>query len=121
LNVDLKDFFQSINFGRVYGFFMKNRDFELSPKTATILAQIACFDNALPQGAPSSPVISNLIAHILDVRILGLCKSTKCYYSRYVDDITISTSQAQFPHSLACPFEADPKQWSAGLDLEEVI
>jgi len=66
-NVDLHDFFGSINFGRVRGFFIKNKNFQLHPSVATVIAQIACYDNKLPQGSPCSPVISNLIGHLLDI------------------------------------------------------
>jgi RNA-directed DNA polymerase len=66
LNVDLKDFFGTINFGRVRGFFISDQNFRLNEKVATVIAQIACHENALPQGAPCSPIISNLIGHILD-------------------------------------------------------
>jgi RNA-directed DNA polymerase len=48
LNVDLKDYFPAFNFGRVRGFFIKNRDFSLNAKVATLIAQIACFENSLP-------------------------------------------------------------------------
>lgn len=51
-NVDLKDFFPSINFGRVRGFFIKSHNFSLKEKAATIIAQIACYHNVLPQGSP---------------------------------------------------------------------
>src|SRR5438874_1020485 len=51
-NLDLEEFFPSINFGRVRGFFVKNRDFELNVDVATVLAQIACHENSLPQGSP---------------------------------------------------------------------
>jgi RNA-directed DNA polymerase len=75
LNIDLKDFFPSINFGRVYGFFLKNKSFELKPKVAAVLAQIACHENELPQGSPCSPVISNLIAGALDIRLNELARN----------------------------------------------
>jgi len=100
-NVDLKDFFPSINFGRVRGFFIKSNDFELDPKVATVIAQIACHGNALPQGSPVSPVISNLIGHILDIRLVKLAKKAKCGYSRYADDITFSTRAKNFPALIA--------------------
>ena len=100
-NVDLKDFFPSINFGRVHGFFIKNNDFQLDPNVATVIAQIACHDNELPQGSPTSPVISNLIGHILDTRLVKLAKKAKCTYSRYADDITFSTREQNFPALLA--------------------
>jgi RNA-directed DNA polymerase len=59
-NVDLNDFFPSINFGRVRGMFMAS-PYMLDPAVATVLAQICCFDNQLPQGAPTSPIVSNMI------------------------------------------------------------
>ncbi|HGA9193804.1 TPA: reverse transcriptase domain-containing protein, partial [Salmonella enterica subsp. enterica serovar Enteritidis] len=49
LNIDLEDYFDSFNFGRVRGFFLSNRDFRLNNTVATTIAQIACFQNGLPQ------------------------------------------------------------------------
>jgi RNA-directed DNA polymerase len=60
LNVDLKDLFPSINFGRVRGLLMAV-PYGLYHGCATILAQLCCNDNALPQGAPTSPAVSNMI------------------------------------------------------------
>jgi RNA-directed DNA polymerase len=71
-NLDLQDFFPSINFGRVRGFLVKNRDFELHEDVATVITQIACHEDSLPQGSPCSPVISNLVAHLLDMRLVKL-------------------------------------------------
>ena len=53
-NVDLEDFFPSINLGRIRLFLIKNRYFLLHPKVATVIAQIACRDGVLPQGSPGS-------------------------------------------------------------------
>lgn len=100
-NIDLKDFFDSINFGRVRGFFIANNHFNLHPKVATILAQIACHNNSLPQGSPCSPVISNLIGHIIDVKLARLATECGCSYSRYCDDITFSTNKKVFPNKIA--------------------
>ncbi|MBX9447355.1 retron Ec67 family RNA-directed DNA polymerase/endonuclease [Dickeya chrysanthemi] len=97
LNLDLEDFFDSINFGRVRGYFIHNKNFMLPEKTATIIAQIACHENSLPQGSPCSPVISNMVAQILDVKLSALAKKNKCFYTRYVDDLTISTNRNVFP------------------------
>ncbi len=97
LNLDLEDFFDSFNFGRIRGFFIKNDNFKLDPHIATVIAQIACFNNKLPQGSPCSPVITNLITHSLDIRLASLAKKHGCTYSRYADDITISTRKAEFP------------------------
>jgi len=100
-NVDLENFFTSINFGRVRGFFIKSNHFQLHPNAATVIAQIACHANALPQGSPASPVISNLIGHILDIRLVKLAKQANCSYSRYADDLTFSTREKEFPKLIA--------------------
>lgn len=100
-NADLKDFFPSIHFHRVRGFFLRNKNFQLQPKVATVIAQICCHENSLPQGSPTSPIISNLIGHILDVRLAQLSSVVGCTYSRYADDLTFSTNQNEFPKDIA--------------------
>jgi RNA-directed DNA polymerase len=65
-NLDLLDFFPSIHFGRVRGYFLRDKNFALPEHVATLLAQIACDGQALPQGSPCSPVIANLVAHTMD-------------------------------------------------------
>lgn len=121
LNLDIQDFFGSINFGRVRGYFIKNSRFGLNPTVATVLAQIACHDNKLPQGSPCSPVISNLIAQILDIRMLQLTKRLKCDYSRYADDLTISTNLRDFPVELALPSDTIPEVTIPGKSLSSEI
>ena len=91
-NVDLKDFFPSINFGRVRGLFIAP-PYNLDPKAATILAQISCYKNTFPQGSPCSPVISNMICSKLDNNLQDLARQTGCSYTRYADDITFSTNK----------------------------
>lgn len=113
LNLDLRDFFGTINFGRVRGVLMRDRRFELEPKVATVIAQIACHDNSLPQGSPCSPVLSNIVGHLLDIRLVKLAKQHKCTYSRYADDITFSTSRANFPPELAAQTGA-AGEWQLG-------
>ena len=61
LNLDLEDFYGTINFGRVRGLLI-SKPFNIAPKAASVIAQTLCFQNKLPQGACTSPVISNLIA-----------------------------------------------------------
>ena len=120
LNLDLENFFPSINFGRARGFFISNNDFKLAPEVATVIAQIACNQNTLPQGSPCSPIISNLVAHILDVRLAQLARQYKCTYSRYADDLTFSTNRKEFPSDLA----AQPNQeevWALGNTLTLTI
>ncbi len=120
-NIDIKDFFGCINFGRVRGFFLHDKNFALSPKVATVLAQIACYENQLPQGSPCSPVISNLVGHILDIHLVRLAATTGCTYSRYADDLTFSTNNPDFPESIALQKEGDTHKWVPGRELERLI
>ena len=96
LNLDLENFFGSIHFGRVRGFFMKNRDYKVPTEVATIIAQLCCFQGSLPQGAPSSPIITNLVCQIFDFHVLRLAKKFKLDYTRYADDLTFSTNDKKF-------------------------
>ncbi|MGY5614842.1 retron Ec67 family RNA-directed DNA polymerase/endonuclease [Vibrio brasiliensis] len=122
-NIDLESFFPSFNFGRVRGFFIKNKQFKLHPKVATIIAQIACHQNQLPQGSPCSPVISNLICKNLDYYLLSIAKENGCVYTRYVDDLTFSTNKKKFPVAIAeNRLKFFGKQsWSLGKEVEEAI
>ena len=118
-NVDLADYFGTINFGRVRGFLMTNKHFALHERTATAIAHIVCHDNSLPQGAPTSPVVSNLIAHILDVRLAKLSRRFGLHYTRYADDLTFSTNSSTFPVEIAVSDGAGC--WDAGPSLLKVI
>lgn len=119
LNVDLKDFFPSINFGRVRGFFMKNSFFHLNEKVATLIAQIVCYKNELPQGAPTSPVIANLLATPMDVRILNLAKKNGVFYTRYADDLTFSTKLKIFSEDFLIVTKT--LEYSLGKKLKKII
>ncbi|WP_270654878.1 retron Ec67 family RNA-directed DNA polymerase/endonuclease [Streptococcus gordonii] len=117
LNIDLKNFFDSFNFGRVRGFFIKDRDFAVSPEIATVIAQIVCYQGKLPQGAPSSPIITNLITRILDYRIVKIAKKYRFTYSRYADDMTFSTNRELNSNKLRASRELE----SFLSELEELI
>lgn len=121
-NFDLKDFFPSINFGRVRGYFIKNRIFNLNEKVSTLIAQIACHKNQLPQGSPCSPIISNLIAHLLDIKMIQIAKKYKCTYSRYIDDITFSTNKKDFPEEIAIINSSlTESHWEIGHVVKRII
>ena len=119
LNIDLKDFFPSINFGRVRGMFIAY-PYYLSPPVATVLSQICCYNNKLPQGAPTSPIISNMICAKLDSQLLDLAKQNKCLFTRYADDITFSTSKKRFPKTIAYADETT-NQIHVGNELSNII
>ncbi len=123
-NLDIKDFFKSIDFPRIVGYFVKNNDFLLEVDVAVTIAQIATYRESgntkgyLPQGSPLSPIISNLIGSILDIKILRLAKKYKLDYTRYADDITLSTNLKDFPHQIAVHRQ---DRWIVGLQLEKII
>ena len=99
LNIDLRDFFPSIHFGRIRGLFA-NRPFWFPDPVATLLAQACCHQGVLPQGAPTSPILSNLVCRGLDRDLQRLAKRNSCRYSRYADDITFSAQQGEPPEAL---------------------
>ena len=99
INLDIKDFFPSINFGRVRGLFMA-MPYNCSQEVATILAQICCYENQLPQGAPTSPIVSNMICARMDSELQRLARKHNCNYTRYADDITFSSSRSRLLHKI---------------------
>jgi RNA-directed DNA polymerase len=114
VNVDLKDFFPTITFHRVRGALAQ---LGYSPAAATILAllctesprrtveyagrmfHVATGPRALPQGACTSPALSNLIARRLDSRLAGIAAKLGWHYTRYADDLSFSADAAAEPES----------------------
>jgi RNA-directed DNA polymerase len=92
--------------------------FSFGRDAATLLAQMCCYRGALPQGAPTSPVISNIICSAMDREIAKLAASERCYFTRYADDLTFSTDRTSFPASLAY---AEGTKAFVGLDLQRII
>lgn len=121
LNLDLKDFFPSIHFGRVRELFMAE-PYELPSLVATTLAELCCYHNRLPQGSPTSPVISNMICAKMDVQFQSLAKNYQCTYTRYADDLTFSTTRKKFPSNLAVfKGEEHEKQLLLGEAIIDII
>ena len=89
MSLDLEDFFPSISTRRVI------KKFEIigySSKASYILSRLCTFEGNLPQGAVTSPCLSNWIASQLDRRIGGYAARTNMIYTRYSDDITLSSN-----------------------------
>ncbi|MBZ4422587.1 reverse transcriptase family protein [Myxococcus sp. RHSTA-1-4] len=105
VNLDLKDFFPTITFRRVKGVFQR---LGYSPSVATVLALlctesprrqvdydgkkywVAVAERGLPQGACTSPALSNQVARKLDRRLRGRMAKLGWEYTRYADDLTFS-------------------------------
>jgi RNA-directed DNA polymerase len=121
LNVDIQDFFGSINFGRVRGVLIA-KPYEINKDVATMIAQLCTHENHLPQGSPASPIISNMVCSRLDRHLEILAKKYKCFYTRYSDDITFSTTRLDMPEGLIrTVFEDDQEKKVCGDALLEVI
>jgi len=93
-NIDLKDFFPSITSGRLYKRLLV-KPFCINEKVASIISDLCCYKDdygkkVLPQGAPTSPTITNFICERLDMKLTKLAKSYGLKYTRYADDITFS-------------------------------
>jgi len=87
LKIDLKDFFPSINLSRIIQVFKR---LGYPNQISFYLATICSFNGYLPQGAPTSPYLSNIISFVLDKRMIALSKKFDLKYTRYADDITFS-------------------------------
>ncbi len=87
INLDLADFFPTITTERVTAVF---RALGWDADSATILSRICTNEGHLPQGAPTSPAISNLVCRKLDERLSALAARFEGQYTRYADDITLS-------------------------------
>lgn len=95
-NIDLKDFFTSIPQARIWAR-IQCAPFNFSPSVANIVAGLCCVyneelgKNVLPQGAPTSPLLTNAICDKMDRKLAALAKKYGLHYSRYADDITFSS------------------------------
>lgn len=99
-NLDLENFFEQINFGRVRGMLIKP-PYGIGEEAATVIAQIACYKGKLPQGAPSSPILTNMICAPLDTQLTRMAAKYNMRYSRYADDITFSSYRKEILSDIA--------------------
>lgn len=95
-NIDLKDFFPSIPQARVWKR-LQLPPFNFSQEIANVVAGLCCHPNAdgtanvLPQGAATSPLLTNAVCETLDRRMRGVANRFGLHYSRYADDMTFSS------------------------------
>lgn len=100
-NIDLENFFPSITFRRVktvlglspFNLGDSENKTKEDPKEqlAFLIANLCCKDGYLPQGAPTSPTLTNMVCRRLDIKLSKLAKENSASYTRYADDITFSS------------------------------
>ena len=88
LKMDIWDFFGNITFISVYQHAFPGELFP--PSVRTLLTHLCCYKDFLPQGAPTSPYISNLVLAPFDHYMENWCKGRNITYTRYCDDLTFS-------------------------------
>ena len=87
LRVDLKDFFPSIKRPDIHRVF---RNVGYSPNVCGLLAALTTLAEGLPQGAPTSPALSNIVFSAHDTEIFNYARKNQLYYTRYADDLVFS-------------------------------
>ena len=112
VNADVRAFFPSTCYRRVYSLAHKLCDGQLSPLSARLFAEICCHAGHLATGAPTSPAVSNLILRDLDARLDKIADSLGVRYSRYADDLTFSGQEP------AVWMLKPARTFLAGLDYE---
>lgn len=90
LYLDLSNFFPSVSPRQV---FERLVEIGVQEGTASILTGLVTVDDQLPQGAPTSPAVADLVLYPMDARIDGLARQEGWSFTRYVDDIAVSGSQ----------------------------
>lgn len=100
LNIDLKDFFHSIDIWRVKQLFM-SYPFFLGNDMAAYLALLTTHQDRLPMGAPTSPVISNFACFLFDRRMMRFAEEQELNFTRYADDLTFSSKRIITPSLIA--------------------
>lgn len=99
LNIDLLDYFDQVTAPRLFGM-LTSPPYNLSKSVAAAIVNICTLNGAVPQGAPTSPILANMLTSHLDRLLVDLCRNFGCSYSRYSDDITISTNRRRFPRNI---------------------
>jgi RNA-directed DNA polymerase len=99
VRMDLRDFFGSIKAARVRDYFARAG---WDSEAAQLLTRLCTYKGSLPQGAPTSPRLSNLVNFRLDARLDALARKYGADYTRYADDMTFSFASGR--HEQLAPF-----------------
>lgn len=111
--VDLRDFFESTRAARVRAFFVRHG---WRGEGLQALMRLCAFRNGLPQGAPTSPCLSNLVNVSLDQRLHALARRSGATYTRYADDLAFSWDADRMPGGF--PAAVEDTLHAAGYEVQ---
>lgn len=120
LNVDIQDYFGLIHVGRIRRRLMA-KPYELSNDIATTIAKLCTLNDFLPIGAPTSPILANIVTSSLDAQLLSFARQHGCFYTRYADDITFSTNRRSFPRAMVRRTEEAASGVEVGTELNDLF
>ncbi len=90
LCTDLTSFFPSISYKLVFKMF---RSFDFSTDIASLLTKLTTYKGHVPQGAPTSTHIANLVFLPIDLQLINECEQSNIYYTRFIDDLSLSSQK----------------------------
>lgn len=118
LNVDLRNFFPSIGSRRVLSA-LQTSPFHFDDRAATALTLLTTHENRLPTGAPSSPIIANIVCLPLDTYLQQLADEYGWNYTRYIDDLTFS-SEKRFDMRHLSLIEKGLKEYGLAINTDKL-
>ena len=116
LTVDLKNFFGSTRASRVQRYFEEQ---QWTGHALKVLNKLTCFRGCLPQGAPTSPMLSNAVNYELDVALNELAQQSRAMYSRYCDDLAFSWQLENEPRSFRSEAEGILDRFGYQIQMEK--
>lgn len=90
IKIDIRDFFHSTGEDKIFNYLRK---IGWNVEASELLTKLTTHKGSLPQGAPTSPKLSNLVNYRLDTRLAGFAQSVDASYTRFADDITFSINE----------------------------
>lgn len=126
--IDLKDFFPNIKHRTIFNLFLR---LDCSKEIAKLLADLVTFQDFLPQGFPTSPMMANIIASKLDIEQLNICRKDNISRTRWIDDIAFSGRTASLESTIPklitaikknhFIINADKELFSRRRDIPEIV
>lgn len=118
LKLDIKDFFGSIKARDVYNVF-KEAFPESEEELIVFLTNVCCFNGRLPQGAPSSPALSNIVMKAFDDEITAFAKGDNIIYTRYSDDMAFSFNKKDLQEKIKKYVEDELQKYGFKLNFKK--